>query len=121
MARFWRGPLILGSVWCSKELVIGELGSWGGKAVVVFGQRLVGVVTARAATVRRLQLCDGDDGDEGEDDGDVSWRWKETHSPGLHSPFDQTDAQGGSTRPMARLKAAPIPAARAAKYLCQGE
>lgn len=50
----------------------------GGKAVVVFGRRLVGVVTARAATVRRLKLCDGDDGEDGEDgddgeeDGDVS-------------------------------------------------
>lgn len=69
MARFWRGPLILGSVWCSKELVIGESGSWGGKAVVVFGRRLMGAVTVRAATVKRLKICDGGDG---EDDGDVS-------------------------------------------------
>lgn len=29
VARFWRGSLILGSVWCSQELVIGESGSWG--------------------------------------------------------------------------------------------
>jgi hypothetical protein len=49
--------------------VIGESGSWGGKAVVVSGRRLVGVITARAATVKRLKVCGGDDG---EDNGDAS-------------------------------------------------
>lgn len=41
----------------------------GGKAVVVFGRRLMGAVTARAATVKRSKVCDGDGG---EDDGDAS-------------------------------------------------
>lgn len=48
--------------------MIGESGSWGGRRSLFSAGGLVGVISVRAATVERLKLCDGGDGEE---EGDI--------------------------------------------------